>query len=239
MTSPQVPDVCILAGGLGSRLGSLVESLPKPLVEVAGEPFLCHQLRQLSAAGVRRVLLAVGYRGEQIEERIGSEYEGVSVDYSYDSPGLDGTLGALRRAREQLPGRFLVMYGDTYLTIDYIDFYQKWANDGRPAGMVIYRNEGRWDQSNVVFLDDEVTLYDKFNQRPDMRWIDYGLSALEQESLDRAPLDATDLAYLFHILSVEHMLFGYPAVERFYEIGTAAALDETERYLRGRADRPV
>ena len=64
-------------------------------------------------------MLCVGYLGEQIEERIGREQFGIQIAYSYDGPMLDGTLGAIRRALPLLPDRFLVLYGDTYLRLDY------------------------------------------------------------------------------------------------------------------------
>ena len=92
---------------------------PKPLLEVAGEPFLMHQLRLLAGHGARRVVLCVGYLGELIEARIGAERFGIEIDYSYDGPTLIGTLGAVRKAAPLLGDRFLVLYGDTYLRIDY------------------------------------------------------------------------------------------------------------------------
>ena len=94
-----LPPVCILAGGLGKRLGMRVRDTPKPLLEVAGQPFLVHQLRLLAEHGAREVVVCVGYRGEQIRERIGSERFGVRIGYSFDAPELDGTLGAVRRAQ--------------------------------------------------------------------------------------------------------------------------------------------
>jgi NDP-sugar pyrophosphorylase family protein len=115
----ELPSVCILAGGLGTRLGDRVEQVPKPLLPVAGEPFLIHQLRLLSSQGAGRIVLSVGYLGELIERRIGEEQFGMSIAYSYDGPELAGTLGAIRRALPLLGERFLVLYGDSYLRMDY------------------------------------------------------------------------------------------------------------------------
>src|SRR6204780_3952071 len=93
-----VPPVCILAGGLGTRLGARVRDTPKPLLEVAGEPFLIHQLRLLACSRARRVVLCVGSRGEQIEAGIGRERFGIEIAYSYDGPSLGGGQGAIRGA---------------------------------------------------------------------------------------------------------------------------------------------
>jgi NDP-sugar pyrophosphorylase family protein len=223
--------VCILAGGLGSRLGERVRDTPKPLIEVAGEPFLVHQLRLLARYGVSRVVLCVGYLGERIERRIGTEQSGIAIAYSYDSPELDGTLGAIRRAREALGERFLVLYGDTYLRLDYADLAGRWRRSGLPAVMAVLRNEGRWDTSNAVYADGRVTAYDKQAPTAEMHWIDYGVGGLSAAALDEAPAAEADLARLYHLLSRRGELCGYEASERFYEIGTPAGLAETESFL--------
>ena len=108
----RLPTVCILAGGRGTRLGARVADRPKPLLEVAGEPFLFHQLRLVAEHGARHAVLCVGYLGELIEACVGAQRYGITIDYSYDSPELGGTLGAIRRALPFLGERFLVLYGD-------------------------------------------------------------------------------------------------------------------------------
>jgi NDP-sugar pyrophosphorylase family protein len=227
-----LPPVCILAGGLGTRLGARVRDVPKPLIEVAGEPFLIHQLRLLAAAGASEVVLCVGYLGEAIAQRIGSERCGLRVSYSYDSPELDGTLGAIRRALPLLGERFLILYGDTYLRIDYAAAAAAWRASRLPAMMCVLRNEGRWDTSNAIYADGRVRVYDKRRPRAQMSWIDYGLSGLERAALDRVPAGTRELSDLFHRLAGAGLLCGFPATERFYEIGTPAALAETDAFLR-------
>ena len=227
--------VCILAGGLGTRLGELVRGTPKPLIEVAGEPFLYHQLRLLADHGGREIVLCVGYLGELIERRVGAERFGLRIAYSYDGPGLDGTLGAILRARALLGERFLVLYGDTYLRIDYAAAAQAWKRSGLPGMMSVLRNEGRWDTSNAVYAHGRVVAYDKHSRQPEMRWIDYGLGGLEQTALDLAPAGTRNLPDLYHQLAGEGRLFGVEASERFYEIGTPEGLAETDAFLRGLA----
>ncbi len=227
--------MCILAGGLGSRLGERVADTPKPLLQVAGEPFLMHQLRLLSSHGAGEVVLCVGYRGEQIQSRIGERRFGMVIRYSFDAPGLDGTLGAIRRALPMLGERFLVLYGDTYLRIDYRAVARRWAESGLPAVMTVLRNEGRWDTSNVVYRDGMVLRYDKHSPTPEMRWIDYGLGGLTASSLDRVPESQGELAVLYERLAQRGELLGIEASERFYEIGTMRALMETEAFLADRA----
>jgi NDP-sugar pyrophosphorylase family protein len=236
-----LPAVCILAGGLGSRLGERVRETPKPLIEVAGEPFLYHQLRLLASQGAREVVLCVGYLGELIERQVGGERFGLRLSYSFDAPGLDGTLGAIVRARALLGERFLVLYGDTYLRIDYGAAAEAWKGSGLPGMMSVLRNENRWDTSNAVYRDGRVLAYDKKSPAPEMHWIDYGLGGLEQPALDLLPPGTPSLADLYHRLAAEGKLCGVEASERFYEIGTPEGLLETDAFLRslGRSSQPA
>jgi MurNAc alpha-1-phosphate uridylyltransferase len=226
------PPVCILAGGQGTRLGELVCDVPKPLLEVAGEPFLIHQLRLLAAHGVREAVICVGYLGEMIEARIGARRCGVSISYSHDGPGLDGTLGAIRRALPLLPERFLVLYGDTYLRVDYGAAYRAWRESGLAALMVVLRNHGRWDTSNVRYEHGRVLAYDKHAPSADMSWIDYGLGGLSAGGPECVPESERELAALYRALAQRGELCGYPVTRRFYEIGTPVALRETDMFLR-------
>ena len=228
-----LPTVCILAGGLGTRLGERVSETPKPLLEVAGEPFLLHQLRLLAAHGAQNVVLCVGYLGEKIEDRIGHEQFGIRVEYSHDAPGLEGTLGAIRRALPLLPGRFLVLYGDTYLRLDYRAAVRAWHKSGCLGLMTVLRNEGRWDTSNIRFSGGRVVAYNKANPDRRMQWIDYGLGGLDQRALELVSERERDLAELHQRLAQSGELFGYEVDERFYEIGTLQGLIETDAFLRG------
>ncbi len=223
--------VCILAGGLGSRLGELVTDTPKPLLEVAGEPFLMHQLRLLAAHGTHRVVLCVGYLGERIEDAIGRSQFDIEIQYSYDGPELVGTLGAIRKAVPLLGERFLTLYADTYLRVDFRTFDASWRASGLPGAMTVLRNHDAWAPSNAVFSNGLITQFDKQRQTPSMEWIDYGLGGLESTALDTVAPEATDLAVLHRSLAQQGLLFGFEATNRFYEIGTPGSLEETEQFL--------
>jgi NDP-sugar pyrophosphorylase family protein len=228
----ELPIVCILAGGRGRRLGPRVTNVPKPLLKVGGEPFLFHQLRLLAHHGARRVVLCVGYLGERIRARIGSHRFGLGIEYSFDAPGLDGTLGAIRRAQDLLGDRFLVLYGDTYLRLDYRAAAHEWRRSGCLGLMVVLRNDGQWGQSNSVYADGRVISHDKWTPTSAMRWIDYGLGGLEAKALDRVPASERDLSSLYKRLAELGELCGYEARERFYEIGRPESLAETDAFLR-------
>jgi NDP-sugar pyrophosphorylase family protein len=208
-----------------------VSETPKPLLEVAGEPFLLHQLRLLASYDATKVVLCVGYLGDAIVERIGHERFGIEIAYSFDTAALAGTLGAIRLAADKLGDRFLVLYGDTYLRVDYQLVAGQWIDGGLPAMMVVLRNEGRWDVSNAEFDGSRVTCYDKRSPSSAMQWIDYGLGGLTRAVVDAAGEHESDLAALYATLAASGRLAGFVASERFYEIGTPEALAETEAFL--------
>ena len=233
--------IAILAGGLATRLQPLTEAIPKALIDVNGEPFIAHQLRLLRDGGLRRVTLCVGHLGEQIRDVVGDGARfGLEVAYSFDGPRLLGTAGAVRRALPLLSAAFFVLYGDTYLPCDFAAVRGAFTQSGRPALMTVFRNENRWDASNVEFVDGSIVAYDKAHRTPRMRHIDYGLGVFAAAAFDRVPEERPhDLAALYRELLQQGDLAAYEVTQRFYEIGSAEGLEETRRYLAGCAARRV
>lgn len=225
--------VAILAGGLATRLRPLTEKIPKSLVEVAGEPFLAHQLRLLRGQGVERVVICAGYLGEMIRDYAGDGAGfGLHIDYSFDGPVLRGTAGALHQALPLLGERFLTLYGDSYLPVDYQDAARRFEQSGRLAMMTVYRNEGQWDTSNVEFDNGRIVRYDKKNRTPAMRYIDYGLGGFHRDALAGLAGDAVyDLAALYQDLLARGEVLGLEMPERFYEIGSMAGIAELTEKL--------
>jgi N-acetyl-alpha-D-muramate 1-phosphate uridylyltransferase len=226
--------VAILAGGLATRLRPVTDKIPKALISVAGEPFLAHQLRLLSGSGIRKVVLCVGHRGEMIEEHFGDGSDfGVEVSYSYDGPELLGTGGALKKALSLLGKQFLVLYGDSYLPIDYGPPVRAFMASGKLGLMTLFRNEGRWDTSNVLFKDGIIQSYAKTDPSAEMEHIDYGLGIFSSSAFSTWPdRKAFDLAGVYQDLLGRGELAGYEVTERFYEIGSPAGLAELDARLR-------
>ena len=226
--------VAILAGGLATRMRPVTERIPKALIDVAGRPFVEHQLALLQREGVRKVVLCVGYLGEMIEDVIGDGSRfGLSVSYSLDGERLLGTGGALRRALPLLGQHFFVLYGDSYLDIEYAPVQAAYRESGLPALMTVFRNEGRWDTSNVLFDGSRVVRYDKRHPTPDMKFIDYGLGVLSRDLFDLAKEEVFDLSDLYAGLAGTGRLAGFEETQRFYEIGTPSGLAEADSHLRG------
>ena len=225
--------VAILAGGLATRLRPITEKIPKILVPVAGRPFLAHQLDLLREQGIHRVVLCLGYLGEMVEAIFGDGRDyGIQIEYCFDGPALLGTGGALQQALPQLGERFFVLYGDSYLTAEFHPISMFFDRSGKRGLMTVYRNEGLYDTSNVIFNNGKIIVYDKKTRLPEMRHIDYGLSLFRREVFEAFTAGTKfDLAEVMSLLVMKQELAGYEVPDRFYEIGTATGLSELEAHL--------
>lgn len=225
--------VAILAGGLATRLRPVTETVPKSLLEVKGEPFAIHQLRLLKAKGITRVVLCAGHLGELIQRAIGDGASlGLQVDYSFDGPTLLGTAGAIKKALPKLGDSFFVMYGDSYLPCDYAAIAHNFEGAACLGMMTVFRNEGKWDSSNVEFVAGKIAAYSKTNRTPRMHYIDYGLGVFRREAFEGLPAGAScDLTAVYTDLLHRNQLAAYEVKERFYEIGSPGGLQETAEYL--------
>jgi NDP-sugar pyrophosphorylase family protein len=236
MRPEQLP-VAILAGGLATRLKPITEKVPKLLVEVAGEPFFTHQIRLLKKSGLRRLVLCLGYLGERVVELYGDGSKwGVEIEYSFDGPRLLGTGGALIRALPKLGEAFYVLYGDSYLPIDYLAAGQAFLDSGKLGLMTVFENSERFDSSNVWFEGGVIRAYDKKDKLSAMRHIDYGLGVFRRSAFDGFPRDeVVDLSDVQRELLARHELAGLEIAQRFYEVGSHAGLQELDQLLKNSA----
>lgn len=225
--------VAILAGGLATRLRPITENIPKALVEVAGQSFICRQLNYLHDQGVRRVVLCIGHLGEMVEAVVGNGSKfGMDVTYSPDGPVLLGTGGTIKKALPLLGDQFFVLYGDTFLPVQFSAVEHAFFASGFDALMTVMKNSDQWDKSNVLFSNGKLLDYNKRGPRPEMTYIDYGLGVLSAGVLDAYPAEVPfDLADVYQALCTLGQLAGLEVHERFYEIGSHKGLKETELYF--------
>jgi len=229
--------VAILAGGLATRLYPLSARVPKALISVAGRPFIFHQLELLKCQGVERVVLCVGYLGEQVRATVGDGRAfGMSIAYCFDGTPLLGTGGAIQQALPLLGDHFFVLYGDAYLRCSLRAIQSAYEAARQPALMTVIRNGNRWDRSNAIFDSDAVLCYDKQSARDDLTHIDFGLSVLSRAVFEPyADQRCIDLADICRTLSRQGRLAGFEVSQRFYEIGSLQGMRETDAYLSRRA----
>jgi NDP-sugar pyrophosphorylase family protein len=231
--------VAILAGGLATRLRPITETIPKALIEIAGEPFIYHQLRYLNKQGIQKVVLCIGYLGEMIQELVGDGSKfGVQVRYSFDGPKLLGTGGAIKAAIPMLGESFYIFYGDSYLPIDFKPVEKAFLSSDQLGLMTVLKNENQWDKSNVIFENNYLIEYNKEAIKPKMAYIDYGLGILSAQVFNSYPEgESFDLSKVYNELSLKKQLYGYEVFERFYEIGSHQGILEAEAYITSREKR--
>ena len=226
----------ILAGGLGTRLWPITRAIPKPMVPVAGAPFLEHQLKLLQRQGITDILLLTGYFGEQIEDYFGNGLKsGLSIRYSRETTPR-GTAGALRQAAELLAEQFLLMYGDSFLPICYVDVLDA-HRDSRAEGLVVVCDNRMADTdvpSNIA-LDEHafVVRYDKDNPGdPQLTHVEAGVLGFSRSIVELIPEGFVSLErHLYPKLILRHQLVAYQTQQRFYDIGTPARLGVIEAFL--------
>jgi NDP-sugar pyrophosphorylase family protein len=230
----------ILAGGLGTRMWPLTEKTPKTLLPVGSTPFAHYQLSWLAQHGVREVVYSIAALGDQVRAYVGDGGRwNIQVSYVEDGEHLAGTAGALRRAFDAgvLRDWFLVLYGDSFLPVDFHHVGQAFQGQDRPALMTVFCNRGRYDTGNVRYDSGVVRLYQKARKGgpalSGMDFIDYGLSALRRDLIASVEPDRpADLADLYHRLSMEGKLAGMEVSQRFYEIGSPAGMHDFENWAR-------
>jgi len=218
----------ILAGGLGTRLRPLTSEVPKALIPIDGKPFLHHQIDLLKRRGIRDLVLCVGHLGDRVKDYFGDgRWLGVRIKYSEEEGHLLGTAGAIKNAEPLLSDEFFLMYGDSYLMIDYREVMRYFRRFDRLGLMVVWRNVDRFERSNVMVEGNVVTAYNKDQKSPDMVYINYGLSVLRKEALAFIPAGRPfSQEDFYQILIDQGELLTFEVEQRFYEIGSPKGLEE-------------
>jgi NDP-sugar pyrophosphorylase family protein len=203
------------------------------MIDIQGEPFIGWQLKLLRRSGFSHVVICAGYEGKTIQDyvRDGAVFD-LNVEFSLEEGELLGTAGAIKKALPLLGETFFVVYGDAYLPCDYCAVQEAFISSSKPALMAVYRNEDRWDRSNVEFRAGRIHAYDKEHPSPQMKHIDYGLGVFERRAFDRVPDDTPyDLSRLYQELIEENLLAAHQVDVRFFEIGSFEGLEEFRRHL--------
>ena len=230
--------IAVLAGGLGTRLRPITGETPKCMIPVKGKPFLQHQIELFKRNNIGDIVLCVGYMAERIMERFGDGSKfGVKIRYSVEDAGLLGTAGALKKAKPLLQDSFLLIYGDSYLMLDYQTVMGYLRKRDKLGLMVVYKNFDRYGRSDVAVEDGYVRVYDKKRRIRDMVYINFGLSVLRKKALSLMPAGkasvgmTVSLQDFYQVLIKRRELLAYKVYNRFYEIGSFEGLEEFEQLV--------
>jgi NDP-sugar pyrophosphorylase family protein len=236
--SQTIQQVVILAGGLGTRLGELSRQTPKPVIPVAGKPYLEWQIELLRGHGLREFLLLTGYRAEQIEAYFGdgSRWQ-VSISYSREPEPL-GTAAALKLAEPKLRDRFLLMNGDTFFPFDYTAFVRQAETQPHCAWLVAVprRALGTNPPRGNVGLDADAGQVVEYVRggRDGLDFVHAGIFVLDRSwlTLMRGGQGQAIEAALCPPLLERGLLRAFVCRERFYDMGTPQQLQELENFLK-------
>jgi NDP-sugar pyrophosphorylase family protein len=239
--APPVTQALVLAGGKGTRLRPLTEDKPKPMVEVAGRPFLELLLDHLAAEGIEEAVLSIGYLGETIRDHLGDgDHLDLAVRYAEEEEPL-GTGGGVENAEALLDERFYLLYGDTYAPVDLHGL--AWAQEelGTTGVLTAYTNEDpRLVADNVVVEPgpDEaprglVRAHDKDEKQAAMNGLESGVSLWSRDVCERIPAgEKVSLEReVYPDLVATEDLGAFWSDERFWDIGTPDRLEVARRDL--------
>ena len=227
--------IAILAGGLAKRLHPITETIPKSLIPINGTPFISLQLKLLADSGYKVVVLCLGHKAELITDYLKEvDNYNLEIHFSFDGNAPLGTAGAISNALQKLGSKFAVLYGDSYLPVNYKAIEKAFLESSKPALMAVYRNSDNLDTSNIQFLDNQIVKYSKTEKKPEMHHIDYGIGYYTAELFEKLDLyKPTDLYEVLSNLVEESKIVGFEVFERFYEIGSFQGQIDLERFLRG------
>lgn len=222
--------VVVLMGGLGTRLNI---AQPKSLAPVQGKPFFQYQLELMRNKGFHRFVFCVGEGAEEIKEYFrDGKWLGVEIEYLHDGEKLLGTGGAIRHALPMLDHHFMVIYGDSFMDIDYAEIILKFYSEVHHSLglMTIMYNNDRYDKSNVEYHEGKIYDYSKTKPTARMRYIDYGISIFSSVAFEQWEEESFDLSEVHQMLIKYDLLSVHIVENRFYEIGSRGALAEFVEY---------
>jgi D-glycero-alpha-D-manno-heptose 1-phosphate guanylyltransferase len=230
MTQAMSTQVLILAGGLGTRLRSVVSDRPKVLAEVAGRPFITYLLDRLGQAGFRAVTLLTGYKGEMVEEELGFTYQGMQLGYSVETTPL-GTGGAIRAAARVMPcDQLLVLNGDTYFDVDYRGLVEHATAGSDLMACRQVADVGRYGAVQLGAAGQVTALAEKGADGPGL--INGGIYVLDREAMASWPEEVFSLeAEYFPKRVADQQIYGLSCDRSFIDIGVPEDLMHASKVL--------
>ena len=230
----QIKQAVILAGGRGTRLKPITDSIPKPMIAFHGRPFLEYLVEMLREAGIQEILLLLGYLPETIVDHFGDgARHGIRIRYSI-TPVEDETGPRLRAVREQMDPTFLLMYCDNYWPIRLEAMIGQFRSLAPLAQITAYSNRDHYTRDNVrVSSEGRVERYDKTRTAPGLEGVDIGFVILEREAMDLLPAGNVNFeASVYPRLVEKGRMAAYLTDHRYYSVGSHERLPLTEKFLK-------
>ena len=221
-------EAIVLCGGKGSRVSKFTKQIPKCLIDINGKPFLYYQLKLLKKNNINNVIISVGYLAEKIREYVKNNIDFINIKIKDDGKRLLGTGGAVLKSINFLKNNFFVIYGDSYFNFKIHKLVKR-----NLATMAIFKNNNKYDKSNIEIKNQGKILYYKNNINKKLKFIDYGVSFVNKQIFKGIEKNKKfDLSEFFQEISKKNMLSGYEVKKRFYEIGSYGGIKDFKNYLK-------
>lgn len=222
-------EALILAGGLGTRLNDLTKNTPKPMVEVAGSPFLKYIFDELVYYGFDHVVLAVSYLKEQIINYFHSEYKSIKIDYAFEDVPL-GTGGAILNAFDLLKEEnFFVINGDTMSKVDY----KEMSKDNHLS--IAIKLMHNFDRYGEVKINNNIITSFEEKRLVDSGYINTGVYYLNKQSLLKYKPESPKFSLekeIFENHIKELQLKAYISDDYFIDIGIPEDYQRAQKELK-------
>lgn len=222
--------IVILCGGLASRLGNLTKKVPKSLIQINNKSFISHQLNYLNHFNVSEVLLCCGHLNEQIITHINKikKNYNFNIKYSIETKKM-GTGGALINAFSKLKKKFILIYGDSYVDINFNNLYTEFMSDNNLYKITIYRNTNTNYTNNILLKNKKIIEYDK---NKNFNFIDYGVSLLDKKILNSFLSEKDfDLSKIIKYAIEKKNISYFESKKKFQEIGSSYGINLIQKYL--------
>jgi NDP-sugar pyrophosphorylase family protein len=233
--SKEIMQAVIMAGGLATRLRPLTDDAPKSMISIEGKPFLQYQIELLNLYGVKDIVLCLGYKGKKIEDYFsnGRKFR-AKIIYSYEEEKLLGTGGALKLAEPYIDEKFFLIWGDSYVRLDYkemYDFHLKNSCDF-DVTMAIFYNYRNYDKGNIVYKNEKIKKYEK-DSKHEMKYIDAGVMVINKKILEEIPSGKVfQIENLFSELAKKGKMKPFLIKKRYYEIGSLNGLNQFAKFVK-------
>jgi len=224
----------ILAGGMGTRLRPITNTIPKPMIRFNGKPFLEYLIEQLKDQGIERVLLLLGYLPDVVQNYFGNgESFGMQINYSVTD--IDNETGKrIKLAAKDLDPYFLLLYCDNYWPMNLKKMWEQFLEAEASAQITVYSNKDNYTKHNVLVNGNAmVAEYDKSRTSNNLEGVDIGYALINKKVLDSLPSENVNFEKaVYPVLVDKGQLSAYVSNHRYYSVGSHERLPLTDSFLK-------
>ena len=232
----QLPTIVILSGGYGKRLYPKTKKIPKSLIKIHSKPFLFYQLKILEKNNFKNVIICSGYKSKQIKKYLDNNQHDFNMKILISNDGKNklGTGGAIKKILNILEENFFVIFGDSYLDVDYKKIYRKFIQFNKKNLIITHKFNKKYNIypmfPEMIVKNNNILEYKNLKRK--MTHFYYGIGVFNKSSIKVIKKKTFDLHFFFKKMILNNNLLSYTIQKKFYEIGSKYGLNETKNFLK-------